>query len=45
MHVIDGFSLFPFDEYYFWDRVHPNEAGFAEYALALIPEMQKVLHW
>ena len=45
MHVIDGFSLFPFDEYYFWDRVHPNEAGFAEYALALIPQLQKVLKW
>lgn len=45
MYVIDGFSLFPADEYYFWDRVHPNEAGFAEYALALIPQLQKVLHW
>ena len=45
MTVIDGFSLFPTDEYYFWDKVHPNESGFAEYALALIPQMQKVLNW
>ena len=45
MHVIDGFSLFPFDKYYFWDLVHPNESGFAEYALALIPKMREVLHW
>ena len=45
MHVIDGFSLFPTDEYYFWDKVHPNESGFAEYALALLPQLQKVLHW
>jgi len=46
MVVIDGFSLFPTDDYYFaGDGVHPNEAGFAEYALALIPQLQKVLHW
>ena len=45
MYVIDGFSLFPSDEFYYWDRVHPNEAGFAEYALALIPQLQKVLKW
>ncbi|MBP5609737.1 MAG: SGNH/GDSL hydrolase family protein [Clostridia bacterium] len=45
MNVIDGFSLFPTDEYYFWDSVHPKEAGFAEYALALIPQLQKVLKW
>ena len=45
MTVIDGFSLFPTDEFYFWDKVHPNEVGFAEFALALIPQLQKVLKW
>ena len=45
MTVVDGFSLFPTDDYYFWDSVHPNESGFAEYALALIPQLQKVLRW
>ena len=45
MIVIDGFSLFPTDAFYYWDKVHPNEAGFAEYALALIPQLQKTLKW
>ena len=45
MTVIDGFTLFPKDEFYYWDKVHPNEMGFAEYALALIPQLQKVLKW
>ena len=46
MIVVDGFSIFPTDDFYFaGDGVHPNEAGFAEYAFALIPRLQQVLHW
>ena len=37
IHVIRGLPLVPHDEAYFGDlRLHPNDAGFAEYAAKLI---------
>ena len=37
IHVISGLPLVPHDEAYFGDlRLHPNDAGFAEYAAKLI---------
>ena len=44
--VVDGFSLFPADESFFaGDGVHPNDLGFNEFSLALIPQLQKILRW
>lgn len=46
MFVVDGFSLFPADEAFFaGDGVHPNDAGFNELSLALIPRLKRILRW
>ena len=42
--VIDCWDFIPHDEQYFFDqRLHPNDAGFSFYAEALYPEFIKHL--
>ena len=44
IHVIDCWDFIPHEEQYFFDqRLHPNDAGFAFYAEALCPEFRKHL--
>lgn len=44
IHIIDCWDFIPHDEQYFFDqRLHPNDAGFAFYAEALYPEFKKHL--
>ncbi len=39
--VVDGYSLVPHDMFFMADALHPNDLGFAHYALGLIKEMEK----
>ncbi|MBQ8351623.1 MAG: SGNH/GDSL hydrolase family protein [Clostridia bacterium] len=41
VRVINGFDLVPHEEQYFGDLcLHPNDAGFAEYAASLLKELE-----
>lgn len=43
IHIIDGIPLVPHDETYFGDlRLHPNDAGFAEYAAGCIAKIEQI---
>jgi len=44
IYVVHGTKLVPDESQYFVDNVHPNEAGFEQYAQKLLPVMRRALN-